>query len=63
MKKFFIPKWMSKYTDIYRKEGFKGLIKKGGWKLLVSFFVFYLIRDLILYILIPYLIAKGFKIF
>ena len=54
---------MSKYTDIYRKEGFKGLIKKGGWKLLVAFFVFYLIRDLILYVLIPYLIAKGFKIF
>ena len=63
MKKFFIPKWMSKYTDIYRKEGFKGLLKKGGLKLIIGFIIFYLIRDVILYILIPYMIARGFKIF
>ena len=63
MKKIFIPKWMSKYTDIYRKEGFKGLLKKGGLKLIIGFIIFYLIRDVILYILIPYMIARGFKIF
>ena len=54
------PKFINEYTKIYRDEGFKGVIKKGGWRLLIYFFMFYLIRDSILYILIPYLISKGF---
>ena len=53
------PKFLIKYIEIYKKEGFKGVIKKGGWKLLLYFFLFYLIRDSILYILIPYLVWKG----
>ena len=57
---FLKPKFIINYTKLYKKEGFKGLIKKGGWKLLLYFFLFYLIRDTILYILIPYLISKGF---
>ena len=36
-------------------------IKKHGWKAAVTIFVFYLIRDVSLYILLPWLIAK--KIF
>jgi hypothetical protein len=38
---------------------FRFLFKKHGWKLVWSFIIFYLIRDTILYIIIPYLIAKG----
>ncbi len=57
---FLKPKFIRKYTQIYKEDGFKGLVKKGGWKLLFYFFMFYLIRDSILYLLIPYLIAKGF---
>ena len=57
---FLKPKFITKYTQIYKEDGFKGLIKKGGWKLLFYFFMFYLIRDSILYLFIPYLIAKGF---
>jgi len=53
------PKFLIKYISIYKEEGFKGVIKKGGWKLLLYFFLFYLIRDSILYILIPYLVWKG----
>ena len=34
-------------------------VKKLGWKFVAAFILFYLIRDTILYILIPYLIAKG----
>ena len=52
-------KFLSKYIDIFKKDGFRGLIKEGGWKLLFFFFMYYLIRDSILYILIPYLIVKG----
>ena len=56
---FLKPKFIKKYTDIYKNDGFKGLVKKGGWKLLFYFFIFYLIRDTILYILIPYLVWQG----
>ena len=30
-----------------------------GWKFIVAFILFYLIRDLVLYVLVPYLIYKG----
>ncbi|MAX68789.1 MAG: hypothetical protein CMP60_03755 [Flavobacteriales bacterium] len=56
---FLKPKFITKYTELYVKEGFRGVIKKGGWKFLFYFFMFYLIRDSILYLLIPYFIGKG----
>ena len=56
---FLKPQFIKKYTKVYRKDGFRGVLKKGGWKLLFYFFMFYLIRDTFLYILIPYLIGKG----
>lgn len=34
-------------------------VKKLGWKFIVGFILFYLIRDSILYILLPYLAYKG----
>lgn len=34
-------------------------VKRLGWKFVVAFILFYLIRDTFLYIIIPYLIAKG----
>jgi hypothetical protein len=34
-------------------------VKQLGWKFILGFFLFYLIRDTILYIIIPYLIYKG----
>ena len=55
----FIPDFMKVYTAIYKKDGFKGVVKKGGWKILFYFFMFYLIRDTIIYILLPYLVVKG----
>jgi hypothetical protein len=39
--------------DERRAIGWKGLLRKRGWKLLLVFFLFYLIRDLILYVIIP----------
>ena len=55
----FKVKFLAKYTAIFKENGFKGLIKEGGWKLLFFFFMYYLIRDSILYIIIPYLVVKG----
>jgi hypothetical protein len=46
---------MSRRQRISRR--FQFLLKKYGWKLLVAIFFYYLIRDLILYVLLPYLVA------
>tara|TARA_Y100001960_G_C13934782_1_gene476237 strand:+ start:263 stop:397 length:135 start_codon:yes stop_codon:yes gene_type:complete len=35
----------------------KDYIKKNGWKAAAAIFVFYLIRDVSLYIILPWLIA------
>ena len=37
----------------------KMMFKKYGWKVGVALFMYYLIRDVILYIIIPYLVVKG----
>lgn len=34
-------------------------VKQLGWRFVVAFILFYLVRDTILYIIIPYLIYKG----
>ena len=41
------------------KKRIKELFKKYGWKLGVAIFVGYLIRDVALYIVLPYLIARS----
>ena len=46
------------------RKGFKfprswAEVRKLGWKFVLTFVVFYLIRDTFLYILLPYLIYKG----
>ena len=56
-----LPKIIREYLDILKNEGFKALIKKGGYKLFLIIFIYYLIRDTILYV-IPFLIAYyGFN--
>ena len=56
IKNILIPSFIREYIDIYKEEGFKNVFKKGGYKLLLIIFIFYLIRDTILYV-IPFLIA------
>jgi hypothetical protein len=46
--------------DTFKQSGFKGVVKRYGWKVFAVFFVYYLVRDVTLYILIPWLIAKHF---
>ena len=41
------------------REAIRTMFKKYGWKLGVAIFLYYLIRDVTLYIIIPYLIFKG----
>ena len=56
LKQKFILDW----GEIRKEGGFFNLLKKKGTKVLVAFILFYLIRDSILYILIPIMITKGF---
>ncbi|MBC7419339.1 MAG: hypothetical protein H7328_01305 [Bdellovibrio sp.] len=42
----------------WKETGIKGLYKRYGWKLFLGFFTYYLIRDSLIYLIIPWLIAK-----
>ena len=53
------PKIFMPYIQVYKEKGFKALIKKGGYKLFLYIIIFYLIRDTILYILIPLIAYYG----
>lgn len=52
------PKFVREVRDVFKREGMRGAVKRYGWKLFAAFFVYYLIRDSIIYLLIPYLIAQ-----
>ena len=44
--------------ETLKNEGFKALGTKLGKKVLISIIIYYLIRDITLYIIIPYLVFK-----
>jgi len=41
----------------WKQSGIKGLYKKYGLKLFLTFFAYYLIRDLIIYVYLPWYFA------
>ena len=53
------PDFIREWGDIRRKGGYKLLIREKGWTVILAFFMFYLIRDSILYLIIPYLMMKN----
>ncbi len=59
LKNKLIPNFLKKYIIYYKDNGLKLTIKKFGFKLILGIFIFYLIRDSILYIIIPYFALKG----
>ncbi len=42
-----------------RQLGWKGLLRKRGWSLVLLVVAFYLVRDLVLYVAIPLAIVFG----
>ncbi|MCO5142885.1 MAG: hypothetical protein M9962_07335 [Oligoflexia bacterium] len=59
-KKFsLVPALLIDIKNTWKKEGLKRVLQVHGWKAVAIFFSYYLIRDSILYLLIPYLIAQG----
>ena len=60
---FLTPKFLYRYIDIYRKEGFKGVYQEGGRKFFILVFLFFLIKGII-WIIILFYGGKGiFNIF
>ncbi|WP_413576323.1 hypothetical protein ACLVWU_18235 [Bdellovibrio sp. HCB290] len=44
----------------FKDGGFRALRKKYGWKMFAIIISYYLVRDVTLYILIPYFVIKSF---
>ena len=57
--KILIPNTIREWNNIRKEGGLIYLFKQKGSIVLLAFFLFYLVRDSILYILIPLLVAKG----
>tara|TARA_Y100001936_G_C15499392_1_gene372478 strand:+ start:333 stop:524 length:192 start_codon:yes stop_codon:yes gene_type:complete len=49
------PKFINEWMDIKKQGGLKLLFQKKGWQVILAVAIFYLIRDTILYIVIPYI--------
>tara|TARA_B100001175_G_scaffold82012_1_gene68663 strand:- start:1534 stop:1722 length:189 start_codon:yes stop_codon:yes gene_type:complete len=58
-----MPNFIKENINYYKQNGLKKTIKKLGWKVVLLVILFYLIRDSILYIIIPYFVAREFNIF
>lgn len=51
-----IPGWtmFSEIKATFKQDGFQGLRKRYGWKIVAGIFAYYLVRDITLYVVIPY---------
>lgn len=55
----YVPGFLKEYATIWREDGFRELLRQKGWKVVLVIIIYYLIRDTLLYIVIPYFIARG----
>ena len=53
--KFKRPRFINEWIDIKKQGCLKLLFQKKGWQVILAVAIFYLIRDTILYIVIPYI--------
>jgi adenylate cyclase len=59
IRRIFKPQIIQEWTAVWREKGLRGLVKEKGWKIVAAVFLFYLIRDSVIYLLLPYLAARG----
>tara|TARA_B100000767_G_scaffold255311_1_gene261381 strand:+ start:587 stop:775 length:189 start_codon:yes stop_codon:yes gene_type:complete len=57
IKNLFKLKFLSKYTQIHKEQGYKGVINEGGWKIFIYLFLFFLVKGII-WIIIGYETVK-----
>lgn len=58
-KKWFVPQFIAVEIALLKKLRLKGYIKDRGPWVFMGIFMFYLVRDMTLYVLIPYLVLTG----
>ena len=44
---------------IVKRHGLRGLLRQRGWKFLAAVIAYYLVRDTVLYVIVPLCIARG----
>ena len=52
-------KRLIKFREIYKSGGLKAVLKVYSWKFIAGVFVYYLLRDSLMYGLLPYLLLKN----
>lgn len=59
----FFKDWKRIINECYlllRNEGIRAVFRRYGWRVFVVVFFYYLIRDSIIYLLIPYMVTRHF---
>ena len=59
MSRFQLLPFLSGLREERRSIGWKGLLTRRGWRLVLVVVVFYVVRDMILYMLIPLAVVAG----
>jgi hypothetical protein len=59
-RKIYKPPIIKEWTILLREKGVKEFLRLKGWRIVAAIFIFYLIRDTLLYLVIPFMIAQGF---
>lgn len=52
---------LRKLRDERRRLGWSAFLRSRGWRIVLLFLVAYLVRDLVLYVLVPLAIVAGLK--
>jgi hypothetical protein len=59
-KKIYKPPIIREWTMLLREKGLREFLRLKGWKIVAAIILFYLVRDTLLYLVIPFMIAQGF---
>ena len=59
MSRFQLLHILRELREERRAIGWKGLLKRRGWKLVLVVVVVYVVRDVILYVLLPLAVVVG----
>ncbi len=59
LRRFLVPRIIAVEVATWRKLGLRGYVRKRGFRFFAAIFIYYLVRDTTLYIIIPYLVLKG----
>ena len=51
---------MREVKKTWQEEGFRGVLRKYKWKVVLPLVGYYLVRDILIYLVLPYLVVKGF---